>query len=318
MLLIVSKKLDTHVDFLMERMTELQRRHTVVYQTESFPMNSTVSLTLSESSSLFIGDNRVDLNRIKSAWFRRPEKPTIDPKITNESLREYAETESQDCLLGLWEGMNEWYWVSKPSSIRGASYKWEQLLRAKKMGFRTPETLFTNNPAQAREFCGRISKAVVKAASHGGFLWNGVYKMAYTTPVNTNDPHIDDVQLAPCMFQEYIQKDVELRITVISDEVFPCAIYSQNTETTRDDWRHYDFQNTPHKPWTLPPEIQEKCIQYVASYGLNFGAIDMIVTPDGEYVFLEINPNGQWAWIEVLTELPISRALLNRFFYFLR
>ena len=61
----------------------------------------------------------------------------------------------------------------------------------------------------------------------------------------------------------------------------------------------------------MPDEIKKACVDLTKYYGLEFGAIDLVLTPEGNYVFLEINPNGQWAWIEVLTRLPISDAIAN-------
>lgn len=100
-----------------------------------------------------------------------------------------------------------------------------------------------------------------------------------------------------------------LVVTKPGDKVFPCAISSQNSQQTIEDWRRYDLPNTPHKPYALPMDLEQKCIALVKTLGLIFGCIDMIITPNNEYVFLEINPNGQWLWIEQLTGLPIAKAL---------
>jgi glutathione synthase/RimK-type ligase-like ATP-grasp enzyme len=61
----------------------------------------------------------------------------------------------------------------------------------------------------------------------------------------------------------------------------------------------------------LPPEIQDKCVRLVEQLELSYGAIDMVLTPEGRYVFLEINPNGQYLWIEEQTGMPISAALCD-------
>lgn len=113
----------------------------------------------------------------------------------------------------------------------------------------------------------------------------------------------------PVILQPYIEKLFELRITVVGEKVFPCAIHSQNSQRTLEDWRRYDLSNTPHKIYPLPPNIEGLCVNLVKALELKFGCIDMIVTPDKEYIFLEINPNGQWLWIEQLTGLPISQTL---------
>lgn len=111
--------------------------------------------------------------------------------------------------------------------------------------------------------------------------------------------------------QEYISKRVELRVTVVGSRVFAAEIHSQVNSSTKHDWRRYDLDRTPHMRHPLPPSVEACCVQLVQTLRLNFGAIDMIVTPSGEYVFLEINGNGQWGWIEDLTGLPIADAIVE-------
>ncbi|MBI2628175.1 MAG: hypothetical protein HYW71_01915 [Candidatus Niyogibacteria bacterium] len=315
MLLIVSMENDFHVDYLIKKMTAFQRKNMIVFKTESFPMKSKLVLGSSiKESYLKLDNNKIFLCDISSIWYRRSASPTISSLINNKDARKYAQHESQDALLALWESINDCLWVSKPSNIRNASHKYEQLLRAKSLGLNIPQTLITNDPDEARQFCYTVKTAVVKAVCRSVFLRGNKYEMAYTSPINYDDVRIRDVIFSPCIFQEYVPKQLELRITVVKNEIFACAIYSQKSEKTKHDWRNYDLANTPHNVWSLPLEIEKKCLNLVRSYNLNFGAIDMIITPENKYVFLELNPNGQWVWIENLTNLPISKTLINLLF----
>lgn len=114
----------------------------------------------------------------------------------------------------------------------------------------------------------------------------------------------------PVIFQEYIAKKLELRITVVGSQVFACALYSQECPSLegRIDFRS-NIHDIRHEPCQLPEEIERKCVLLVKELGLQFGCIDMIITPAGEYVFLEINPNGQWLWIQDRTKMPIAKAI---------
>lgn len=96
----------------------------------------------------------------------------------------------------------------------------------------------------------------------------------------------------------------------MGNDIFTAAIDSQSLNHTKIDWRR-DGINLPHTIYRLPDEVANKCLELTHQFKLNFGAIDMIVTPDNEYVFLEINPNGQWAWIEEMTGLPIAQAMIT-------
>jgi glutathione synthase/RimK-type ligase-like ATP-grasp enzyme len=119
------------------------------------------------------------------------------------------------------------------------------------------------------------------------------------------------LQYCPVIFQAYVAKQFELRVTVVGKQVFAAEIHSQLTNHTRYDWRRYDLSRTPHLRHELPPGIQQKCVELVERLELSYGAIDMVLTPEGQYVFLEINPNGQYLWIEEQTGLPISAALCD-------
>ena len=99
--------------------------------------------------------------------------------------------------------------------------------------------------------------------------------------------------------QEYIEKAFELRVTVVGKRIFACRIdsQSQQDDTGKIDWRQGYGKGIGWSSFELPDDIQDKCLAYLWRMGLNFGCFDFIVTPSGEYVFLECNPNGQWLWV---------------------
>ena len=108
---------------------------------------------------------------------------------------------------------------------------------------------------------------------------------------------IDLVANSPQIIQNFVEKQCELRITIVGDQIFACAIDAQKSKLGKIDWRIYDTSNTSYTKFDLPVEIQEKCLKMLKCMDLSFGCIDMILTPGNEYIFLEINPNGQWLWI---------------------
>jgi len=100
-------------------------------------------------------------------------------------------------------------------------------------------------------------------------------------------------------------------VTVVGDRVFSAAIESQATDRTRVDWRRYDHRNTPVTAIELPSDLVRRLQTLVDRLQLSFAAIDLILTPEGEFVFVEVNPNGQYLWIEEATGLPISDAVAD-------
>ena len=120
---------------------------------------------------------------------------------------------------------------------------------------------------------------------------------------------LDAVAELPCFFQQYIAKRYELRVTVIGDQVFAAKIHSQDDPRTATDYRDFSA-DILYEAETLPPEIARRCLDFVHSYGLTYGALDLIVTPDEAYVFLENNPVGQFLFVEQLVpELDMTGAL---------
>jgi glutathione synthase/RimK-type ligase-like ATP-grasp enzyme len=131
-----------------------------------------------------------------------------------------------------------------------------------------------------------------------------------TEPVRPRDlVHAEDLRLCPIITQAAIPKALELRATVVGDEVLTVAIHSQQTRHTRHDWRRFDHDRTPITRYALDPVSQQRCRDLVRQLGLAYGAIDLILTPDGRIVFLEINPNGQYLWLELLGGVPISDSV---------
>jgi glutathione synthase/RimK-type ligase-like ATP-grasp enzyme len=116
---------------------------------------------------------------------------------------------------------------------------------------------------------------------------------------------------APMYFQKYIEKKYEYRVTIVGDQVFSCQIDSQKAKkaATKIDWRAYDIENTPHYSVELPESLNGKLLHLARNNNLNYCAIDLIEDVNGQYWGLDINPMGQYLWIEDLTDAPISAAI---------
>lgn len=98
---------------------------------------------------------------------------------------------------------------------------------------------------------------------------------------------------------------------VIGSQVLACRIDSQASEKTKIDWRHYDFDLVEHVNVQLPMEIKIRLLNFMKDVGLRYGAIDMIERPDGNFVFLEVNPSGQWGWITNIAKVPVVEAVVS-------
>ena len=283
--------------------------------TDQFP-DPSISINLSDAAlaGVFQCSKRtaVDFQRIHSAWFRRPILPDLTSDIRGAGKREFAAGELFAFFEGLWKVLN-CYWVSPPNAIRNADNKIHQLRLAQTLGFEIPRTIITSNQAHLREFVQNIGDCVVKTLERGWVKVGAHDRYMFTNRLTIRDLEGDRLarKLIPSIVQEEVRKSVELRITVVGDEIFSAEIHSQERPETRIDWRHYEIEHAPHFPHDLPRSIRTRCLRLIRTLGLRFGGIDMIVTPEGRYVFLEINPVPQWLWAEELAGLPISDALVE-------
>ena len=317
MIVVITRPGDRHGVHVIEL---LKKRGVSVLTLEygEFPGRIHLNFKISQGNRMLelelLDGRHVNAREITSVLYRRRNQPIAADNISDPAIREYIEREPWNFMDAL-PTMIPCRWVSNPDAIEVASRKPYQLSIAAELGFRVPDSLVGNSPTAAKDFAFRAKGSIAAKA-----LWTpgirtsddkGVTLFTRRLSPETVIAHAESIANCPTILQEYIEKAFELRITIVGWEVFACAIYSQATDKTKEDWRRYDLANTPHKAFTLPDDVRERCARLVHRLGLSFGCIDMIVTPDSEYVFLEINPNGQWLWIEQLTGLPISEALVD-------
>jgi len=102
----------------------------------------------------------------------------------------------------------------------------------------------------------------------------------------------------PSLFQNLIEKKYELRIFFFQNKLYPMAIFSQLDKKTEIDFRNYNYHK-PNRttPFKLPKSILEKLKKLIKKLGLDTGSIDMIVTPNNNFFFLEVNPHGQFGFV---------------------
>lgn len=314
-ILVLTNNGDESVDGVIEQLKVMGEKY-FRFNTEMFPLGIKLKLTTEggfiENESV---NEIIDLNSIKSVWYRRPEGALITNSGLGEGYIQFIKNESKIALWSLYTTLDA-FWVNPP--LYGSQLlqrnKLLQLKDASSIGLKIPDTLITNDPDELVDFCKANGNVMaVKLLRGNWFVEEGsnIPLSVFTQRISLDDvlKNREDIKLAPILAQEYVEKDLELRITIVGGKIFACAIHSQDSEQTKTDWRNYDLMNVRHEPYQLPLEIENKLFTLMNQWYLNFGALDMILTPSGEYVFLEINPNGQWLWIEQLTDMPISKSL---------
>lgn len=312
-ILVITCKLDFTADNIIKN---LESKGQKVYRlnTEDLCTTHDIEIHLSNDghdgiiNSIF---REIKISEIGSVYYRKPSlrKTYSQDPVVDKFVRD----EIDFFLKWLWTLLRDKFWVSHYSSLRLADSKLDQLRIAPILGFRIPKTIITNKPKVAMDFLDDCGGEMINKVLHSVVLErDSQFFNIFCHSVKREDLRDENsIRMVPCVFQEKIDKNVELRITVVGNHVFSCEIHSQKSAKTKDDWRNYDFENTPHLKHNLPTTVENQCRALLRYYDLAYGAIDMILTPKGEYVFLEINPNGQYLWIEQLTELPITDAIAD-------
>lgn len=253
---------------------------------------------------------------INSVWERRPLVPS--------ELRFYNRNEVNDHNLKEAHGFLSFllYYIGDRFSLghhlydRSASSKMLQLKIARCLGMRTPDTCFSNNKASIKAFAERYDMVCLKSIDNDNIWFDNelrehiLYAKAITSEslLTLKD---DAFAQTVSYIQKYIEKDFELRVTVIETKIFACKIDSQkmNQDSGLIDWRQGLDHGLRHSEYILPQYVADFCVAFLKKLNLKFGCFDFIVTPKQEYVFLECNPNGQWLWIEHETGMEISKCI---------
>ncbi|MEK7748232.1 MAG: MvdC/MvdD family ATP grasp protein [Nitrospirota bacterium] len=306
MILIISHPDDIHATEVMRHLGDMGQEAKMLDLAE-FPMNLSLSIsydhkampsaTVRNKTDLF-----VDLAKVKSTWWRRPQAYSLPQMKDNEAFT-FTYNEWDEAISGLWQ-LVPGIWINEPNRDIRASRKAFQLGEATAVGLRIPRTLITSDPIQARRFIGElgVERTVYKSFSATEHTWRE------TRVLRKNELDLlDHLRLAPVIFQEYIPAEVDLRITVVGSQIFAAAIHSQEGDY-KADFR-MDMGRSRITPAVLPREIERLLLALMERLGLVYGAIDVRRTPDGEYVFLEVNTAGQWLFIEEKTKQPIARTL---------
>jgi len=310
--LIITNDHDEHADAVIG---ELTKREVPVFRFHpaDFPDACSVSIEIEDGrvqGELRNGDHRVGFDDICAAWFRRSGN-LYETRLTmtSEKLDNYVKTQTQATVSALCSSLQT-LWVSHPLTLRRGEVKALQLAEANRAGLQIPHTLISNDPERATTFVdalGDAECAVKPLLAMGVTDEQGGFRLPLTAMLPRGHS-LDSVALAPTILQPYVEKAFELRCVVIGDRIFAAKMDTQADEKSRIDSRGGDPH---HEIFELPHEVEASLHRVMESFGLNFASLDMIVTPEGEFVFLELNPNGQWLWLEYELGLPLVATMAD-------
>jgi len=304
MILIFSSLQDPHAVAVMQR---LDTRGVPYYlcDTERFPRELALSFECTAGSpDLFLTDSlsgeTIHLQTVNVAWWRRPRPLTIHEEIQDPVAVQFAYNECSMAIAGLWQSIDA-LWVNNPVFDEAASKKVFQLKIAGEVGLKVPRTCITNDPATLERFT---------ASMHGKPV---IYKSFLATEKAWRETRLlsaeamsglDSLKFAPVIFQEFIPAVADLRITVFGAHVFCIAVDNSSLHYAYD--YRVSLESVAASEFQLPDRVKNLILRFMQRLRLVYGAIDMRLTPDGEFYFLEVNTAGEWQFLEEKTNLRIT------------
>ncbi|HEX8851054.1 MAG TPA: hypothetical protein VF761_16100 [Gemmatimonadaceae bacterium] len=304
MILVVSHPADDHARGVLDALSRAGHPAAML-DTAAFPRGASIAQRFDADGASFsyrADGQTIDLDACRAAWWRRPQQYTLHDGL-DSAAAEFAYTECHEAIAGLWPALRA-VWVNRPELDEVAHHKPYQLAVARTVGLPIPRTVITNDPAVAREFVAAVGldRTVYKTFLATERHWRETRILRHE-----EEPMLDQVRLAPVIFQEFVDGDCDVRATVIGDRIIAAAITAPAGGYGAD--YRMEMETACFEPVDLPARTERGILELMRRLGLIYGAVDLRRTPAGEYIFLEINPAGEWRFVEERTGQPITDAV---------
>lgn len=310
MLLILTSKEDLTADFLI---VDLVRRKLPYFRLNVEDLVPGEFLFEADNSAVLrkivLGNKELDLSLVTAVWYRRAIHP-IPPAYLSQSEKAFIAGEFRHLVMGL--VLNpEILWVNPIDKVSVAENKLLQLRVARKIGFRIPKTLISSDVMKLRDFAAANAAGTICKPIFHGLFFDGVDRYSiYTRRVTPESFQSEEADIGPVLLQEEIPRKCDVRVTYIGRECFVAEVHGAPGIV---DWRDPDLA-VRFLPSSIGPDLDAMCRAMLDELGLIYGAFDFIETKDGELVFLEVNPTGEWAWLEDKVGFPMRNAFSELFF----
>lgn len=294
-ILIITNSYDLTADYIINK--NVEGVNFFRFNTDYF---NDYEIVISESGSYISQEGRkCDLETCKAIYYRKVTMPKLEDY--ENYYKDYMYKEIFSTINGIGETFGDRV-LTRPFILRRADNKILQLKWSREVGFKTANSLITNFDNAANEFAKDFEECVIKPLSTGRIIKDNNVSIIQTNIVKGEISGLDS---SPAYIQKYLEKDYEVRATVINNDFFVVKIDSSN----KVDWRK-NGTKINYEIMDLPLSVKDKCLNIMDLANLKFAAFDFIVR-NNEYYFLEFNANGQWLWLEMELNLNISDSIIN-------
>ncbi|MEU2605024.1 ATP-grasp ribosomal peptide maturase [Streptomyces albus] len=310
--LVLTRRLDPVADLVV---AELNTRGAPVVRLDpgDLPDHSLFTARLDGAagwSGTWRGRHRdLDLGAVTAVHWRRPSPPRATVPASEPDARRWADAEARAGFRGVLDAL-PCIWINHPAANAAAGSLPGALAEAARCGLRVPRSLVTNDPHSAREFVASLPGGVAayKSIGAGGpVTCDGVTYASWTSRVRADDI-TDAVGVTAHYFAEWIDKAYEVRLTAVGGRLFAAEIHT-HSEAARIDFRR-DYDACSYTVCDVPADVADGVRSLMDTYGLRYAALDFLVGHAGLWHLCDINPAGQYGWIEAL-RAPITRAIAD-------
>lgn len=298
---VISHTADPHAVGVMRELERGGHRHCLI-DTAEFPVSMKLSMQYDGGRrhfELVTAQGKIDALAIRTAWWRRPQPYTLAAGMAPD-VAAFSYAECSEAMSGLWAALGA-TWINPPSHDEVAHHKPYQLKIAGDVGLKIPLTLITTDPNSARQFAVDTARSgtIYKTFLASKECWRE------TRRINRGEvAMLDLVRHAPVIFQAFVPAVADIRLTVMGDRSFAAAITPAPGAYDLD--YRTDMAGAKFEPTVLPDSLMKQIQTLMRRLGLVYGAIDLRHTAEGDYVFLEVNPAGEWRFVEERTAQPMT------------
>ena len=307
MLLILTSDQDFAADYLIVKLIE---RHLPYFRLNSEELSQAkYTFALDDASAtrkIVVGPRTLDLSAVTAVWYRRSIHPILDTSLT-PAERHFVTGELRHLAMGL--VLNpEVVWVNPIDRVSVAEHKLYQLQIAARLGFHVPRTLVSADVDELRNFLSKNRLGTIcKPIFHGMFFDGSSHNAVYTRRIDAEKLNDLNVGSYPILLQEEIARIADVRATFVGSHCFVADIVG---DTSLIDWRDPNIV-VNYTISSLDDTTLSLCRKMLKGLGLAYGAFDFIRAPSGDLVFLEINPTGEWAWLEEKLGFALRDAFIE-------
>lgn len=311
MLLIITNKNDFAVDYLINKLLEKDLPYFRLNSEDLAELEFNAELTTHSTKIIRDKKNSVCLNKVTTIWYRRAISPSITSSKYSKGEINFINGELRHLVEGLLLSLDA-KWINSIDATYLGERKLYQLEVASSLGFNVPKSLVTNQHKDAVQFLNSCERGIIcKPIFHGLLFSDNSAFAIHTNRVDESDLNELKTSNMPIYLQEEVDRVCDLRVTVVGRDIYTVKIQHDVEKTP--DWRVKN-QEVKQSVSELPSFIKDLIYKLMDALDLEYGALDFILDKDGNYVFLEVNPAGEWAWLENDLGLPISESLIRLFY----